>query len=147
MKNDLQKRCSQSQDPEVSSSDQSNTPATVGESSSNRPPRPEPGTVRVKFCKMRMDGQAIFWNVEAYSSEGNMFPVATAYVVEFCGTASLSFILVADQWRRLGYGTALIDAIRERWPMFQSTAPMDEGASLKFAIATKSPALISDDEE
>lgn len=110
-------------------------------------PRPDPESIRIQFCEMRRDGDAAFWNVEAYSVGRHTFPVATAYVVEVRGVACLNFILVADQWRRLGYGTALVNAVRERWPDFQSTPPMDEDVTLKFAIATRSPALFDDDGE
>lgn len=109
--------------------------------------RPDPKSIQIQFCEMRRDGDATFWNVEAYPEGIKTFPVATAYVVEVRGTAFLNFILVADQWRRLGYGTSVIDAIRERWPDFQSTGPMDEDVSLKFAITTRSPALFDCDGE
>lgn len=61
-----------------------------------------------------------FWHVEYYDSdvEGRPFPLGTAYV-DFNpdGDApQLSFVLVADDWRRRGIGVELIQACRRRWP-------------------------------
>jgi len=89
---------------------------------------------RIEFVKMRSDGPIVYWNVEAYSPEGSMFPVGTGYVVDAGKVAQLSFILVADQWRRQGYGAAIIEACKSRWPNFVSTTSMDSSSEL-FANA------------
>jgi len=86
---------------------------------------------RVEFRLVREDGDAKFWYVEAYSPEGNMFPVGTAYVFEVAkegcsAMAQLNFIFVADQWRRQGYGELMAKEMLLRWPKLQRTGPMDD---------------------
>lgn len=88
---------------------------------------------RIEFRKVREDGPAVYWYVEAYA-ESDMFPVGTAYVVEVAGHAQLNFIFVADQWRRCGFGRSIVEAVRERWPAFQITSAMDD-PSQAFADA------------
>lgn len=101
--------------------------------------------LRIVFREAKRDGIATFWYVEVYSPEGTMFPVGTAYVVQAAKVASLSFIFVADCWRRQGYGRAMIEAIRNRWPDFQASSPIDSDVAMKFAIATQS--LTIEDEQ
>jgi GNAT superfamily N-acetyltransferase len=103
-------------------------------------------SIEIEFRNTRQDGAANFWYVEAYKG-GRMFPVGTAYVVAVGNVAQLNFILVADQWRRQGVGTALINAIRDRWPDYQATLPMGDEATIKFAVATQSPATVHVDKQ
>jgi hypothetical protein len=64
-----------------------------------------------------------------------MFPVGIAYVAVIEPNAQLNFIFVADQWRRQGFATELICAIRERWPNVVSTLGLDGmGESLLMAV-------------
>lgn len=77
-------------------------------------------------------------------AEGDMlFPVATAYLSDYRGFPHtglgimLSFILVPDQYRRLGYAKALILAIKERFPELTTTdAISPEGEALLDSLET-----------
>tara|TARA_R110002073_G_scaffold8027_18_gene44853 strand:+ start:17208 stop:17516 length:309 start_codon:yes stop_codon:yes gene_type:complete len=89
---------------------------------------------RIKFRKIRTDGPVIYWYVEAYSPDDVVFPVGTGYVLEAGTAAHLSYILVADQWRRKGYGTAIFQACKSRWTNFVSTGAVDPASEL-FASA------------
>ncbi len=82
---------------------------------------------------------ARFWHVECYSDEGRMFPVGVAYVVEVGNRAAqLQFILVADQWRRQGFGKQLLSAIKDRWPFLTWTSAMGpEGAALLESVGLR----------
>lgn len=101
--------------------------------------KPKPGLeAKIVFREIRQHGPVTYWHVEAYSPEGNQFPVGTAYVksIEENQFAQLDFILVADHWRRQGFGTRLTRAIRERWPNAVSTGPIDNaGKGLLQSIA------------
>jgi GNAT superfamily N-acetyltransferase len=70
----------------------------------------------------------VHWQVEYIE----VFPVGTAYLVSPReGVAKLSFILVADAWRRHGIAGKLIEACKQRWPNLTYTPPMSkEGESL-----------------
>lgn len=76
---------------------------------------------------------AKFWHVECYNDDENcMFPVGVAYVIAMGNRAAqLQFILVADQWRRQGFGKQLLQAIKDRWPFLTWTSAMGpQGAAL-----------------
>lgn len=83
---------------------------------------------RVEFRQVKTDAEAIYWHVELYCDEGNMFPVGTAYVVSHGDFAQLNFILVADEWRCRGLAGELLSAIRSKWPEVTATAPMNDTA-------------------
>lgn len=90
---------------------------------------------KVEFQHVRNDGEVDCFRVEIYSEEGNMFPVGTAHVVVIHGAAQLNFIIVADQWRRQGFGKELILAVKGRWPQLTATSGMDEmGEGLLNAV-------------
>lgn len=75
-------------------------------------------------------------------AEGDMlFPVATAYLSDYRGFPHtglgimLSFILVPDQHRRLGYAKALILALKEKYPDLVLTDPISpEGEALEASL-------------
>ncbi|GAA4453225.1 GNAT family N-acetyltransferase [Novipirellula rosea] len=90
---------------------------------------------RVEFRKIRTDGPVVYWYVEAYSPDDFVFPVGTGYVLEAGTAAHLSYILVADQWRRKGYGTAIFQACKSRWTNFISTGSMDSASELFMSAA------------
>jgi len=80
------------------------------------------------------------WHVEYYEEEGTMFPVGTAYVVVIPETAAqLNFVLVADQWRRRGIGSKLVEACREKWPNIVLTETMEFESSKAFFEAVAGP--------
>jgi GNAT superfamily N-acetyltransferase len=70
----------------------------------------------------------VHWQVEYIE----LFPVGTAYLISPReGVAKLSFVLVADAWRRRGIAGKLIAACQERWPNLTYTPPMSkEGDAL-----------------
>jgi GNAT superfamily N-acetyltransferase len=70
----------------------------------------------------------VHWQVEYIE----VFPVGTAYLISPReGVARLSFILVADAWRRRGIAGKLIEACKQRWPNLTYTPPMSkEGDAL-----------------
>ncbi len=106
-------------------------------------------TTRIEFRELRRANNAIYWQVEAYSEEGSMFPVAEAFVVELEGRqfAQLNYIIVFDQWRRRGIGTAIVEACRVKWPLLEFTSPMDDEQSIAFAHTIRSPHVFDTDED
>ena len=64
------------------------------------------------------------WYVEYHMEWGA--PVGLAFVTHYHGPPMLYYILVADQFRRKGIATALIEACQRRWPDLQLTDAISE---------------------
>ena len=58
------------------------------------------------------------WYIEYHDDQDHGFPDGMAFVTRAPdgGMTFVDFILVADMHRRKGVGTALVEAIRTRWP-------------------------------
>jgi ribosomal protein S18 acetylase RimI-like enzyme len=76
------------------------------------------------------------WCVEYYDDAGTMFPVGMVWVAEIVGVgAQMSFVLVADEWRRNGIGKMLMESVKSRWPNIVATGPMgDSGKALLDSV-------------
>ena len=76
------------------------------------------------------------WCVEYYDDVGTMFPVGMVWVAEIVGVgAQVSFVLVADEWRRNGIGKMLMESVKSRWPNIVVTGPMgDSGKALLDSV-------------
>jgi len=73
----------------------------------------------------------IMWYVEYWDDDDcSDFPVGTAYVWEYQDgderKAELCFVLTADQERRKGIATKLLNECEERWPGIQFTEPISK---------------------
>lgn len=96
-----------------------------------------------------MDG--MHWYVEYHAAHLDMpFPLGVAYVTvppeqhrDITGGPFIDFILVADQWRREGIASALVEACRRRWPdLWLTDAISESGAAfLRSMNCSASPRL------
>lgn len=80
----------------------------------------------IVFRRIREEDGAHYWYVEAYSDEGSMFPVGTAYVLVYESVVQLNFMFVADQWRGQGFANEILQAVKTRWPHATATGAMNK---------------------
>lgn len=89
-----------------------------------------------------------YWHVECYDDsmpmDGLGFPIGVAYVQELVNRGEqLQFFFVADEWRRQGFGTKLLLAMKDRWPEITWTSAMGEAG----AAALKAAGFVNPDED
>lgn len=86
------------------------------------------------------------YQVEAHSLDFDLpFPIGLAWVMVPPPGGPLppgvEFVIVLDQFRRLGVATALIEAIENQWPnVWLTDAISDAGAGLIAALEGRKPA-------
>jgi GNAT superfamily N-acetyltransferase len=85
------------------------------------------------------------WYVEYWDGEEcSDFPLATAYVWEYQDhdekKAEMCFILVADEERRKGIASKLLDECARRWPRIHITKPISKtGRALARSFQERHP--------
>jgi hypothetical protein len=90
----------------------------------------KPEEMSIVFRKVKTVNIVTIWYVEAYSPGNEVTPVGIACIAQVKETALLSFIFVAEHWRCEGYGKAMIQAIKGRWPHLQLSSPIDKDFAL-----------------
>lgn len=84
------------------------------------------------------------WQVEYYSDDfESAAPQGLAWVSAFPALTRLDFILVRDDQRRQGIGTALVAACRARWPglrgLDEEDAVSDAGEAFARSLTAATP--------
>ena len=86
-----------------------------------------------------------YWYVEAYDFERS-WPIGIAFVADGTKSSSapeatpllcfrLDYLFVIDEYRRQGVGTALLEAVKKRWPNMYLDAATEKGERFLQRVA------------